>query len=226
MLNLLKRDLKLHWDVMVLPFVTLLLIMGAIGFFNYDAGVAGAIPMGALIIPFLPMAIHLKENSQGTLADLMALPGSRRVLVSLRYIEVLLFSVVMFSLAHLETWLAQSVAAHRFVHFDVLDRTGFALSVMPLLIFFAYPMPFTLRWNGKGLFVSFAIFYVLVIGIRLLTQLFPLKGHDRYIKTFARFVMYLKDHPAQATYGFLALFLVLFSFSYILSLKAFSRRDF
>jgi len=226
MLNLLKRDLKLHWCAMVLPYVIVMLVMGAIVISNPDSALAVAVTMGALVIPFLPMAIHLRENSQGTLADLVALPGSRKALVSLRYIEALLFSAVMVSLAHLDTWSAQSAAAHRFVPFDVLDRTGFALTTMPLLICFAYPMPFTLRWNGKGLAVAFAILYVLILGIIGLMRLFPLKEHVGYSRAFARFVMYLMDHPGQATSGFLALFLVLFSVSYLLSLKAFSSREF
>lgn len=226
MLKLLKRDLKLHWDVIVLPYVILLLVFGAIGYFNYHVGIAAAMPMGVIIIPFLPLSIHLKEIKQGTLPDLMTLPYSRTALVNLRYIEVLLFSLAMFSLAHLETWLAQSAAVHRFVHFDVLDRTGFALSVMPLLICFAYPMPFMLRWDGKGLFVAFAtILWGFGPLIGYVLARFPF-GNDKYTQALTQFVQYIKNHPGQATSGFIILFLILFSISYLLSLKAFSNRDF
>jgi ABC-type transport system involved in multi-copper enzyme maturation permease subunit len=220
--NLLKRDLRLHWDILVLPYVILALIMGAIAISNEAAAAAGGAAMGALFVPFMPLAIHLRENSQGTLVDLVALPSSRRNLVSLRYLEVLLFACVMIVLVHLGAWVAQSAAAHRFVHFGLMDQGGLSVIGMLLLICFAYPLPFTLRWNGKGLALAFGILWFLLAGSSGPGLLLPANKKALIDKAMFVSIAHLINHPGQVALGILALFAV----SYLLSLKAFSSRDF
>jgi hypothetical protein len=222
MLNLLKRDLKLHWDVMILPFVVLVLAMAAVGISNEGAAVVGVLLIGSLFVPFLPMAIHLRENSQGTLGDLVSLPCSRRAIVSLRYIEILLFAGVMIVLVHIGTWVAQSAAAHRLVPFGFMDRSGIFLIGMLLVLCFAYPMPFTLRWDGKGLATAFVLLMVVSVGLSGLVAMMSMTKQEAFGKAYFQIVMHLVDHPAQVALGILALF----SSSYLLSLKAFTSRDF
>ena len=103
LLELLKRDLKLHWDALVLPLLILVLIMGAIGLANEGAALVGLFMCSFMFIPILPMAIHIREAQTGTLGDLLALPVSRTALVSLRYLEVLLLAAGLLALAHLRS---------------------------------------------------------------------------------------------------------------------------
>jgi len=222
LLNLLKRDLKLHWDILVLPYVILTLLMGALAISNEAAAVAGGATMGALFVPFMPLAIHIRENSQGTLGDLVALPTSRKTLVSLRYLEVLLFAGVMIVLVHLGTWIAQSAAAHRLVHFGVMDQAGLFATGMLLLICFAYPLPFTLRWNGIGLAVAFGILWFLMAGIGGPGLLLSAEKKALIDKAIFVFITHLINHPGQVTLALLALFAI----SFPISLRAFSSRDF
>ena len=221
LLKLLKRDLRLHWDALVVPMLILIVVMGVIGLVNQGAATAGLILMGFLFIPILPMAIHVREASQGTMGDLVSLPVSRTDIVSLRYVEVLLFAAVALGLAHLGTWIALSVAGHKVVHFQVMDRSGLFALGMLLLCFFAYPMPFALRWDGKGISAAFVIFFLFNFGFIVLTLSYP-AGMAGCEKVFTRSVMHLLENP-----GHLMLLIVgLFSLSYLLSLKAFARRDF
>lgn len=221
LLKLLKRDLRLHWDALVVPMLILIVVMGVIGLVNQGAATAGLILMGFLFIPILPMAIHVREASQGTMGDLVSLPVSRTDIVSLRYVEVLLFAAVALGLAHLGTWIALSVAAHKVVHFQVMDRSGVFLLGMLLLFFFAYPMPFALRWDGKGISAAFVIFFLLNFGFIVLTLRYPV-GMAGCEKVFTRYVMHLLEHSGQMTLVILGLFFL----SYVLSLKAFAGRDF
>jgi len=222
LLNLLKRDLRLHWDVLVLPYVILALAMGALGISSEAGAVAGVLLIGSLFVPFLPMAIHLRENSQGTLADLVALPASRDSLVTLRYLEVALFAGVMIALAHLGTWLTQSVSSHHLAHFEIMDQGGLLGTALLLLVCFAYPLPFTLRWNGKGLAAAFGIAWALLSGISGLALLLSPVQQEAWDRACYQSVMHLINHPGKLALGGLALF----GLSYVLSLKAFSGRDF
>ena len=216
--DLLKRDLKLHWDLLVLPYLILALLMGALSLAAEGAAVAGAITMGSLFVPFLPMAIHLREQSQGTLGDLLALPVRREALVSLRYLEFGLFTGLVIVLAHGGTWLAQSAAARRAVRLQIIDGPGAMILGLLLLFCFAYPVPFCLRWDGKGLVGAYVLLSVVLVGPG---WIFP-KAMEAFAPTFLRFIQHLVAHPGQVALGFLALLL----FSYLISLKAFGTRDF
>jgi ABC-type transport system involved in multi-copper enzyme maturation permease subunit len=230
LLKLLKRDLRLHWDALVIPLLILIVIMGAIGLANEGVALVGLLLIGFLFIPFLPMAIHMRETTQGSLGDLMSLPVSRAALVSLRYLEVLLFAAVALTLAHLGTWVALSAAAHKAVHFQVMDRSGVIAFSLLLLICFAYPMPFTFRWGGKGISVAFGILIGGFMAYGLVSQFYPklmaLLGNSLF-----RCLIYLLGTPGQPNDaghpGQIALlFLGLFAASYGLSLKAFAGKDF
>lgn len=216
LLDLLKRDLRLHWDVMTLPFAVLALIMGAIGIAHESAAMLGLVLLGSLFVPFLPLAIHLRESSQGTLADLLTLPVSRSAIVALRYVEMLVFAVLMIGLAHLGTWLALCATAHELVRFQVMGGDSLLPIGVLLLLCFAYPMPFTLRWDGKGLAVAFALLSAVWTALALLL---PESGPG---PGFQRFFLHLIQHPGQVVLGLLGLLLL----SYLVSLKAFAARDF
>ena len=215
LLKLLKRDLRLHWDALVIPLLILVLVMGAIGMANEGAALAGLVFCSFLFIPVLPMAIHFRESSQGTMGDLLALPISRPALVSLRYLEVLLFAAGLIALAHLGTWVALSAAAHKAVHFDLMDRPGVYFICVLLLFLFAYPMPFFLRWGLKG--IGFA--YVPVVIVFTIHGLFFVHFGEGVLY---RSVIHLIARPGQMTLGILSLF----SLSFVLSWKAFAGRDF
>lgn len=208
--ELLKRDLKLHWDSLVVPSLVLGMGLGALMLAEEGVKLTGLILETSFLIPMLPLAIHLRESMQGTLGDLLVLPISRNSVVSLRYIEVLLFASGMLVLAHAGAWLALSAAARHPIPMSVMDREQF-LGVGILLIFwFAYPMPFFLRWGLKGL--GFAYFPVIAYGTYL-----TIRDVDVH-----RFIEGLVDRPVPMALGLSGLF----ALSYLLSLKAFAGRDF
>lgn len=219
LLKLLRRDLRLHWDAMILPFLVLILAMGAVGLSSEAAAVLGTVAIGALFIPFLPLAIHLREQSQGTLPDVLSGPVPCQTLVTLRYLEVVLFAGVMIALGHLGSWIAMSASAHKVVPMVIIDRFALMPICMLLLICFAYPMPFTLRWDGKGLAAAFLLIASLCVA---LTWLLARVGTEATGRTMGRIMLHLLDHPGQVAGGFLGLF----ALSYLLSVKAFASRDF
>ncbi len=221
LLRLLKRDMRLHWDALVVPLLILILVMGVIGIVNQGAAIAGLLLIGFLFIPILPMAIHVREASQGTMGDLVSLPVSRKDVVRLRYLEVLLFTAAALILAHLGTWAVLSAAAHAAVQFQFIDRSGLFVMGMLLLCFFAYPMPFALRWEGKGIAFAFATFFLLDLGLMGLSLRFP-TTMEHYGQTFSKVEMHLMVHPGQ----WALVVLCLFATSYGLSLKAFLGKDF
>lgn len=230
LLNLLKRDLRLHWDALVIPIVLLVLVMGAIGLSDQGTALVGLILCAFLFVPVLPIALQIREAHMGTMSDLLALPVSRGSVVTLRYLEVLLFATGLLLLAHLGTWIALSAAAHKLVPFDVMGREG-ALAIGLLLLFlFAYPMPFAFRWGGKGAGAAFSLLFVGFTGLQLTAEFSPKIG-ERFGRALVRFLEHMLGEPGQHNGsghpGQMALLLLgLFSLSYVLSLKAFARRDF
>lgn len=228
LLNLLKRDLKLHWDALVVPLLILVLVMGAMALANEGAALVGLIMCAVLFVPILPMALQVREAQTGTLGDLLVLPVSRASIVNLRYLEVFLFAMGLLALAHVGTWLALSTAAHQVVPFKVMDRTGAFFVGMLLIFLFAYPMPFALRWGGKGLGIAFGILVGGLMGISTASAFFP-KFEAVYGRTMIRFIEHLlgdlrrphSGHPGQMA----LLFLALFALSYGLSRRAFATRD-
>lgn len=229
LLDLLKRDLKLHWDALVVPLLILVLVMGAIGLANEGAAMLGLVACSLLFIPILPIAIHIREATTGTLGDLLVLPVSRASVVNLRYLEVLLFTLGLLVLAHLGTWVALSAAAHKWVPFGFMDRSAVFGMSMLLLFLFAYPMPFALRWGGRGIGIAYSALVGLFMGLGFASELSPAFGR-LYAGTFLRCFTYLmggfdpthdQGHPGQAA----LLLMGLFTLSYLLSRKAFAGKD-
>lgn len=214
LLELLKRDLRLHWDSLVLPILILGLGLGAIVMADEGIKLTGLILETSFLIPMLPLALHQRESGKGTLGDLLVLPVSRAAVVRLRYVEVLLFSAGMIALAHGGAWVALSAAAHKPIPPGVMGRDEF-LGVGVLLIFwFAYPMPFFLRWGLKGLAFAYAPVIALFTALHLLLPEFDVDFH--------RAIARLMEDPVRMALGVSSLF----ALSYLLSLKAFAGRDF
>lgn len=215
--SLLRRDLRLHWDVLVLPFLVLGLAMGILATVDTVRGMLGLTFIGALFVPFLPMTIHLREAAQGTLGDLLALPVSRRDLVTLRYLEFLAFGGVALILAHTGTWLALSVMKRGVAPFPVMDAgAGLVLGMLGLLCF-AWPMPFALRWGGKGIALAYGILGLGHAGPMLLLP----RAVESAVHQVFRFFDHLLQHPGQLALAILGLLLL----SYLASLKAFDGVD-
>lgn len=208
--KLLMRDLKLHWDSLVVPALVLGIMLGALVLADEGFKLTGLVLETSFLIPMLPLALHQRESGKGTLGDLLTLPIARRDVVRLRYLEVLLFSAAALALAHVYIWIALSLGAGHPHPLGVMDRNQ-VLGVGILLIFwFAYPMPFFLRWDLKGL--AFAYIPVLVGGTVL-----KLAGVDCH-----RLILDLMERPGLFGMGLAGLF----ALSYRLSVKVFARRDF
>lgn len=229
LLNLLKRDLKLHWDALVIPLLLLVVIMAAMALANEGAAFVGLILCSFLFIPVLPMAIHVREAHTGTLGDLLALPVSRNAVVTLRYLEVLICAAGLIALAHLGVWIALSASAHKVVPFQFMDRSGGLATSVLLLLLFAYPMPFALRWGGKGMGLAFGLLIGGFMALGFASELIPAleKSIGRMIfETIAYFLGAFQTPQDTGHPMHLALvFLCLFSLSYVISRKAFAGKD-
>lgn len=213
LLRLMKRDLKLHWDALLVPILLLALEMVAVGLAADPEGLEGLILETSFLVPVLPLAIHLREDSQGTLGDLLVLPVSRNDVVRLRYLQVLLFSTGMLALAHLGMWVALSLAANSPIPPGVMSGHQLLGTGLFLLFWFAYPMPFFLRWGLKGIAFAYVPAYVLF-------TILVLKVPDP-IARMHQFVEQLLAYPGPMALVIPALFLLSFG----LSLKAFAGRD-
>lgn len=217
LLKLLKRDLRLHWDVLVVPFGVVAMLMGGLSFINPATAIFGALILMTLFIPFLPMALHLREGSQGTLPDLVALPLSRRALVELRILELVLLSGLALILGHLATWAVESIQAHRLLPLRMMGTQDFTPVLVLLIACFAYPLPFLFRWEAKGLVGT----YGLIFGASLIASRLPEKPKLSLVMGMLRFVEAFVQHPGRMA----LLTLGLFTVSYLASVWAFSRRE-
>lgn len=152
--NLLLRDLAMHRWVAVSAFLAPLLITGvtlALWPNQPDPEAPVAVPMGIglLLLTILPLTLHIREGRLGTLGDLLALPIRRSDLVALRFLEALLACAV-FLAVHLAAWSIARPGTLR----GPLDFLGSPGPLWILLTLLAYPLPFTLRWGGKGLAIA------------------------------------------------------------------------
>lgn len=147
--SLLLRDLTLHRRVLIaaalLPFLLLALVATARGPEAKDMTVLLWI-LGLLLLAVLPHSLHLQEDRLGTLAGLLTLPVRRREVVRLRFLEGALVSLA-FTVVYLTAWI---VLRHP-LRQEVLAFATTSTPLWLLLVFLAYPMPFVLRWGGKGL---------------------------------------------------------------------------
>jgi len=217
LLKLLKRDLYLHWDVLVVPLGVLALLMGGLSFVNAGVAVFSTLLLTALFIPFLPLALHRREGTQGTLGDLAALPVSRRSLVELRFLEVFLLVATALVLGHLGTWIVECTQAHRLVPMQIMGAHNATPILVLLLGCFAYPLPFLLRWEGKGFVAAYALIFL----AGLVVERLPERPKCAIVMGLFRLMENVIQHPGRMA----LLALALFALSYLASLWAISRRE-
>ena len=155
LLDLLIRDLSLHrrvlWAATVLPLV-LAVTLGITPSANGEGVAILMVAFGLALIALLPLSLQAREGMLGTLGDLLALPIARRDLVRLRYLEGLLFSLA-YAVVHLVSW----TAFHRATPTAVWAVFRSPAPTWILLIFLAWPLPFYLRWRGKGVGLAFGL---------------------------------------------------------------------
>lgn len=212
LLELLKRDLRLHYDALLLPFL-FALVMAGLHPFNPKLPIFGPV-LGFVLAAFLPLILHLREDHAGTLGELAGLPVSRRQLIQARFLEGILLPALLLIVSNLliagitRTWpgLPQG---------ELMLVLGWALFWC-----FAFFLPFTLRWDGKGLLSAFGLLMALGTGIAL-TQFLPEWMHLAFWKGLVNTVQFFGNHLSLH----ILLLLSLFALSFELSTRAFAARD-
>ncbi len=212
LLELLKRDLRLHYDALLLPFL-FALVMAGLHPFNPELPIIGPV-LGFVVAAFLPLVLHLREDHAGTLGELAGLPVSRRTLVQVRFLEGFLLPALLLLFSNL-------VIAG-------ITRTPPALPKMELMLplgwalfwCFAFFLPFALRWDGKGLISAFGLLFALGIGISL-TRFLSAGMQMAFAKGLVSTFEFFGNHPSLHT----VLLLGLFTLSFELSTRAFAARD-
>lgn len=212
LLELLKRDLRLHYDALLLPFL-FALVMAGLHPFNPELPIFGPV-LGFVFAAFLPLILHLREDHAGTLGELAGLPVSRRQLIQARFLEGILLPALLLIVSNLliagitRTWpgLPQG---------ELMLVLGWALFWC-----FEFFLPFTLRWDGKGLVSAFGLLFALGTGISL-TQFLPTGMHAAFWNGLANTLQFFGNHPSLH----ILLLLSLFALSFELSTRAFAARD-
>lgn len=212
LLELLKRDLRLHYGALLVPFV-LALALAFAHYFNPDLAVLG-LGLGFVLAAFLPLALHLREQQLGTLGDLLSLPVSRRQIVQLRFLEAVVFPVVLLAVTGMVLALVTRTRP-TLPDAGLLRAMGWAL-----LFCFAVFLPSTLRWDGKGFLAVFGGYFVYGMGLSL-TQFLPSATHLAFWKNMNRGLEHLATHPHQHS----ALILGLLLLCYFASIRTFASRD-
>lgn len=211
LLELLKRDLRLHYDALLLPFL-FALVMAGLYPFNPELPIFGP-ALGFVFAAFLPLILHLREDHAGTLGELAGLPVSRRQLIQARFLEGILLPALLLIVSNLliagitRTWpgLPQG---------ELMLVLGWALFWC-----FAFFLPFALRWDGKGLISAFGLLMALGTGIAL-TQFLPEWMHLAFWKGLVNTVQFFGNHLSLH----ILLLLSLFALSFELSTRAFAAR--
>ena len=170
LLNLLLRDLTLHRRVLVssLFIPVLLLVALAMTPENRNDGFGPHLIFGLFLFALLPLSLHIREGSLGTMADLLVLPLHRRELVRLRFLEGTLACLGYFVL-FLIWWVLK-------LHPDrkaILELFRVPLLPWVLVVGLAYPLPFALKWGGKGLAVAYLALMAGFLGFALLMVFGP-----------------------------------------------------
>jgi ABC-type transport system involved in multi-copper enzyme maturation permease subunit len=222
MLRLLQRDLRLHTLLLATP----LAITALLAYYLPAADAGGRVALGGLafFLPLLlPLGFHLREQSEGTLGDLAALPVTRIQIVGLRFLEALVLPLGAVLLLFLAAATLKATTLR-----PGLPLRGFPVAFLshPLglawafFLVFAYPLPATLRWGGKGLGLAAAIplgglFALGQVGIRMT------HGAGWIIGALSALGRWDSLHPGQE-----ALLLAgLLGLSFFLSVKAFAAKD-
>ncbi len=212
LLELLKRDLRLHYDALLLPFL-FALVMAGLHPFNPELPIFGPV-LGFVFAAFLPLVLHLREDHAGTLGELAGLPVSRRQLVQARFLEGILLPALLLIISNLVI-AGITRTAPALPKAEIYLPLGWALFWC-----FAFFLPFALRWDGKGLISAFGLLFTLGIGISL-SQFLPTRMHLALWKGLVNTVEFFGNHPSLH----IALLLGLFTLSFELSTRALAARD-
>jgi hypothetical protein len=223
LLSLLKRDLKLH-RMLLMPSAVTILFCGYLGAMRSKDVVFFAFGLALLAAILLPLTFHLREEQEGTLAELTSLPIARYGVMRLRFLEALLFPFAVLAILELvglligtprtgtETSLASTVR-----------NTLHAPLGLAWFFFwcFAYPLPATLRWGLKGLvfsvFVPIALLFTtgllafLPSTAKTVARIWEVTGHAPW--------HWIETHQPLVVTLLIALF-------FMLSVRAFASRDF
>jgi len=178
----------------------------------------------AFLAGLSPLWFHLRESSEGTLADLAALPVSRFAIVGLRYLEALVLGAAALLLLNLAGLAVQAALQGSLPALDHLPGSLGQPRVLAWLYFgcCAYPMPLVLRWGGRGLGAAVGI------PLGLLSSLPILGTFGRQTDQVLRLLGAVDAvwQRVVARPGLEALLLAsLLALSFLLSMKAFAGRD-
>ncbi|MDP2874895.1 MAG: ABC-2 transporter permease [Holophaga sp.] len=212
LLELLNRDLRLHYDALLLPFL-FALVMAGLYPFNPELPIFGPV-LGFVFAAFLPLIIHLREHHAGSLAELVGLPVARHQIVQARMVEGFLLPTLLLILSNLvialitRTWPSMPPA-------DLMRFLGWALFWC-----FGFFLPFVLRWDGMGLAAAFGILFTLGTALSL-TQFLPPQIHFGIWNVIQKIVVHFGTHTHQHT----LLLLTLFALSFHLATRALAARD-
>lgn len=151
--ELLLRDLILHRRVFLAAAVYPLLLAAFLGLApgaKVESLAVLFLGFGLILVALLPLSLQVREGMLATLGDLLALPVRRRDIIRLRYLEGALACLGLWMLSAL-SW----VLFHRAFPKDLLPVLRSPALLWILLIFLAYPLPFYVRWKGKGLVLAY-----------------------------------------------------------------------
>jgi len=223
LLELLKRDLRLHRLFLLTPLF--IALVAGIGGAERHADVAGFF-IGIAIIAslFLPLSFHLRELAEGTLPALLALPVPRERVVALRYLEALLLPLLTVLLLALSGFVSTALRGGSGTPLVLVALVHHPLALAwSFFLWFAYPLPAVLRWGGKGLSVALGGPGLFFLSLILLTP--RLQGDTwvtRAILRFFKAILWLDTHPGPTGLGLAAAVLLAF----LLARRAFAAREF
>ncbi|MBK8727433.1 MAG: ABC-2 transporter permease [Holophagaceae bacterium] len=223
LLELLKRDLRLHRLFLLTPLF--IALVAGIGGAERQSDVAGFF-IGIAIIAscFLPLSFHLRELSEGTLPALLALPLPRERVVALRYLEAALLPVVAVLLLALSGQVSATLRGNTQTPLILVGLVHHPLALAwSFFLWFAYPLPAVLRWGGKGLTVAYGVpglgvFTLLFLAPRLHSESWA----SRAVLGLLKGILWLDSHPGP-TFAGLAVATVL---AFLLARRAFAAREF
>lgn len=153
--ELLLRDLTIHRRVLLAAACLPLLFLGAAALAPPQSEGATALMslmFGLLLLALLPVSLQVRESTLGTLGDLLSLPVARGEIVHLRFLEGLL-ACLLFLPCHLLLSIGFQPPPPGSIRDVLLSPT----LLWVLVIFLAYPLPFALKWGGKGIGLAFGI---------------------------------------------------------------------
>jgi len=218
--ELLKRDVRLNKDILVIPMIWLIGISSMAAFMK-DEIILTLLPFGFLFVVFLPLLLHLREDLQGTQGDLFSLPVSRHKIVQLRFAELLILGSIMLILTQGAVWIAGIWCGRsELIPFLMSPTYGLVIGWI-ITCCFCLPAPIFFRWGMKGIGMAWGIGCGLFLGWQLIKPVMswdaPMKWRGLLLTTLT----YLSEHPGiQAVVMLCSLLL-----SFHLSRRALESRD-